>query len=262
MIFNVDNHEVYAATGNRKLVPGNPCVVFLHGAGQDHTIWVLPTRYFARHGYNVLAVDLPGHGRSGGDPIKTVEDLSEWVIRVLDSAGLAQTALVGHSLGSLVAIAAAANHPDRIRSIALVGSTVPMPVSEYLLNQASENRHAAIEFLNFLGLSKAAQLGGNATPGNWMLGAGIRLMEKAAPGVIYHDLKACNDYRDGLAHAAMIRCPALLIFGDRDRLTPPRFAKNLSKAIENSEVVIFPGAGHALLAERPDPLLDQLIRIV
>jgi pimeloyl-ACP methyl ester carboxylesterase len=258
----INNEEVYVASGNREPDPECDSVVFIHGTGQDHTIWVLPTRYFARHGKNVLAIDLPGHGRSGGSPLESIEDMADWVISVLDAAGLDSAALVGHSLGSLVTIAAAARHPERVRAIALVGTTVPMPVSEFLLDKAHDNSHLAIDMLNFWGYSKSAQLGGNATPGNWMLGGGMRLMEKAGPGIIYTDLKACNDYIEGLQHATDVKCPALLILGERDMLTPTRSVRKVAEALPDAETVIFEGSGHALLSERPDPVLDQLIRIV
>lgn len=262
MQIDIDGHVTFIATGNRKPDADKETVLFIHGTGQDHTIWVLPTRYFARHGRNVLAVDLPGHGRSGGAPLATVEEMADWVVKVLDSQGLEKAALVGHSLGSLVAIAAAARHPQRVRSIALVGVTVPMPVSEFLLDSARQDRHEAVEMLNYFGFSKSAQLGGNATPGNWMLGAGLRLMEKAGPGVIHNDLNACNEYIEGLHHAADISCPVLLILGEKDMLTPVRSAQKVLAALPNAEQVTLQGSGHALLAERPDPVLDQLIRIV
>ena len=262
MKLEIEGHEVYVATGTKEPDPQKETVVFIHGTGQDHTIWVLPTRYFARHDRNVLAVDLPGHGRSGGEPLKTVEAMADWVIQVLDATGLSTATVVGHSLGSLVTIAAAARHPDRVRAIAMVGVTVPMPVSEFLLNNAREDRHEAIEILNFWGYSKSAQLGGNATPGNWMLGGGMRLMEKAGPGVIYTDLNACNEYIEGLEHAASVACPALLILGERDMLTPVRAAMKIAEALPDAEKAILEGSGHALLAEKPDPVLDQLIRVV
>jgi pimeloyl-ACP methyl ester carboxylesterase len=258
----INGDNVYIATGNRPYDRLKQTVVFVHGTGQDHSIWVLPTRYFVRHDRNVLAVDLPGHGRSGGAPLKNVEAMADWLVEVLDATGISSAAVVGHSLGSLVAIAFAARHPQRVRAIALVGTTVPMPVSDVLLEKAKENKHEAIEMLNFWGFSKAAQLGGNATPGNWMLGGGLRLMEKARPGVIYADLVACNGYLDGMEHAKSVECPALLILGERDMLTPVRSAMRLADALPNAERVVLEGSGHALLAERPDTVLDQLIRVV
>ena len=262
MQLQINGHEVFVATGNRNPDPEKETVMFVHGTGQDHSIWVLPTRYFARHDRNVLAVDLPGHGRSAGPPIGSVEEMAEWLIAVLDATGLQRTAIAGHSLGSLVAIAAAARFPQRVRAIALVGTAVPMPVSDYLLERAKENSHEAIEMLNFWGFSRSAQIGGNATPGNWMLGHGLRLMEKAGPGVIYSDLKACNEYLEGLAQAGQVQCPALLILGERDMLTPVRSATRVAEALPHAEKVVLGGSGHALLSERPDPVLDQLIRVV
>jgi pimeloyl-ACP methyl ester carboxylesterase len=262
MLFEINGKPAYAATGGRQLDPALKTVMFVHGTGQDHSIWVLPTRYFARHDRNVLAVDLPGHGRSGGEPLQTVEAIADWLIQMLDSAGLEEAAIAGHSLGSLAGIAAAGLHPQRVRAIALVGSTLPMRVSEVLLDAARSNSHEAIDMLTMWGYSKSAQLGGNPNPGNWMVGAGRRLMERAAPGVIYTDLKACDKYSAGLEHAAAVQCPALLILGERDRLTPPRSAALLAQTLPDSETVVLADCGHAMLAERPDAVLDQLIKVV
>lgn len=262
MELTVDKRRVYIATGNREIDAALPSVVFIHGAGQDHTIWVLPSRYFVRHGRNVLAVNLPGHGRSAGPPLASIEALADWVIKVFDAAGIEKAAVVGHSMGSLIALETAVRHPDRVRAIALVGTSVPMPVSAELLQSAKHDEHAAVEMLTLWGHSRAAQLGGNATPGMWMMGGGQRLLERAAPGAIYADLKACNDYVNGLESAKRLSCHALLILGGRDSMTPTRSAMAVAKAIPDAETVILERAGHALLSERPDPVLDLLIRIV
>ncbi len=262
MDLTVDGHRVYAATGGRPHTPGAETVVFVHGAGGDHTVWVLPSRYFARHGRNVLAVDLPGHGRSGGEALDRVEAMADWLAKVLDAAGVDAAAIVGHSLGSLVALETASRHPERVRAIALAGTSVPMPVGGPLLDSAEADDHTALDMLTLWGHSRAAHLGGNATPGMWMLGGGMRLLERARPGVIHRDLTACNRYAAGLDHAAGVRCPALLILGERDAMTPTRNAVDVAGAIPEAETVVLEGAGHALMAERPDPLLDQLIRIV
>ncbi len=258
----VDGHHVYAATGGRPHSPELETVVFVHGAGGDHTVWVLPSRYFARHRRNVLAVDLPGHGRSDGEALDSVEAMADWLVKVLDAAAIESAAIVGHSLGSLVALETASRYPERVRAVALIGTSVPMPVGKPLLDSAETDDHAALDMLNLWGHSRAAHLGGNATPGMWMLGAGMRLLERARPGVIHRDLDACNRYAAGLDHAAGVRCPALLILGERDAMAPARNAADVAKAIPEAETVILEGAGHALMAECPDPMLDQLIRIV
>lgn len=262
MEFEVDGKRAYATTGTKPLDPEKKTVVFIHGAGMNQTVWVLPRRYFARHGRNVLAVDLPAHGRSEGPPLESIEEMSDWIVRLLDAAGLGRAALVGHSMGSLVALATAARHSERVRSLVMVGTAVPMPVTEALLDSSAADDHLALDMLNVWGHSRAAHLGGNATPGMWMTGGGMRLLERAGEGVVHADLSACNKYLGGLEAAAGVTCPALLILGSRDIMTPPRAARAVAKAIPEAETVVFEGAGHALMTERPDPLLDQLIRRV
>jgi pimeloyl-ACP methyl ester carboxylesterase len=237
-------------------------VLFVHGTGQDHSIWALPTAYFSRHARNVLAVDLPGHRRSGGALLRSVEEIADWLVAVLDAAGLQRAAIAGHSLGSLAAIAAAARHPGRVRAIALVGTALPMAVSARLLEAAQENRHEAIDMLTQWGYSDAAREGATPAPGSGLREAGQRLLEQARPGVIHTDLKACHEYTSGLEHAAAVRCPALLILGERDRLTPPRSARTLAETLQHAETVILEGCGHAMLAEAPDSVLSHLIRVV
>lgn len=258
----VNDGTVYLATGNREFDPALETVVFVHGAGQDHTIWVLPTRYFARHQRNVLAIDLPGHGRSAGPPLKSIEEMATWILHVLDAADLDKAAVVGHSMGSLVALECAAQADDRVRGIALVGTAVPMPVSDKLLETSAANDHAALEMLALWGHSASAHIGGSPNPGMWMLGTGLRLLERSAPGVVHADLNACNEYKIGLEQAKRVDCPALLVLGGRDAMTPTRSTKALEEALSRSDSVILGGSGHALLSERPDEVLDALIRIV
>ena len=170
--------ETFWATGRRELEPNRRTIVFVHGAAQDHTIWVLPRRYFVRHGYNVLDLDLPGHGYSAGPALTTVEAMADWVMRGVEGLGVTQVALVGHSLGSLVALDAAARYPAEISRIALVGTAVPMPVGDVLMDAAQHHPQDAFEMMNTWSHSDAAQMGGNATPGIWMMENGLRLFEK------------------------------------------------------------------------------------
>ncbi len=262
MELEFDNKVAYVGTGNRELDPGRETVVFVHGAGQDHTIWGMPTRYFARHNRNVLSVDLPGHGRSAGPALDSVEQMADWIVRVLDAAGLQTAAVVGHSMGSLVALDAAARYPDRVRAVAMVATSVPLPVIDRLLTTSKANDHAALEMLTLWGHSPSAHLGGNATPGMWMTGGAMRLLERAAPGVLHADLVACDEYLTGLERAEAVSCPVLLILGERDATTPPRAAGELSRTLRNVETVLLEGSGHSLLSEQPDEVLDALIRIV
>ena len=262
MIISVNGHQAYAFTGSREIDLDKPTVMFVHGASLDHTVWTLPARHFARHGWNVLAIDLPGHGMSGGQPLTKIPLYADWLCALLDAVGIEQTALVGHSMGSLVTLDCAARYPDRTRALVLVGTAVPMPVTDHLLNAAFENDHDAIDMLTAWGHSPAAHFGGNETPGMWMIGGLMRLFERAKPGTLYNDLNACNDYTNGIETAERISCPTMLILGEHDMLTPKRSALELAKHISNSKTVVLPKTGHTIMSERPDALLDALIQVV
>jgi len=157
---------------------------------------------------------------------------------------------------------AAARHPDRVTGLALLGTALPMAVTDELLGAAKANDHAAIEMLTLWGHSKKAQIGGNETPGMWMVGSTMRLFEQSAPGVIHNDLNACNDYTWGLESAAKVRCPSLLILGTRDIMTPPFRGKDVAEAIPDSRTILLEGSGHSMMSEQPDAVLDALITIV
>lgn len=258
MRVDVDGRQVYCYTGTRPVDPARSTVVFVHGAANDHSVFVLQSRYFAHHGRNVLAVDLPGHGRSAGAPLDSVEAIADWILRLLDTAGIREAALVGHSLGALVALEAASRFPSRISRIALLGPAVPMTVSEALLDAARADDHVAFQLIAGWSHSAGKQLGGNPMPGMWMMGSALRLMERSRPGVLHFDLRACNEYARGIAAAAAVRCPALLMVGARDLMAPPKAAQGLVGALAEKRVVTLPDCGHAMMAEQPDAVLDAL----
>jgi pimeloyl-ACP methyl ester carboxylesterase len=130
---NGTSYEAYAYTGGKAFDANKPTVVFIHGVLHDHSVWILQTRYLAHHGFNVLAVDLPGHCRSGGDAPDRVEDASKFIEHLLDTAGIEKAALIGHSWGSLIALETAGRLGHRITHLGLVGIAFPMPVSPALL---------------------------------------------------------------------------------------------------------------------------------
>lgn len=259
MQLSVDDRKTYAYTANRAFDPKQPTVAFLHGAANDHSVWALQSRYFAYHGWNALALDLPGHGKSEGAPLSSVQDAADWVARALQAAGAGKAALVGHSLGSLIALEAAARHAGRVIHVALVGTAVPMPVSEPLLAASKANAPLAYDMINVFSHSAQAQLGGNRVPGLWMMGNAMRLMERSAPGALFADFSACNGYAGGLEAASRVQCPVLLVLGKRDLMTPMKAAQALLSALPKAKVVALEGAGHALMAEKPDEVLDALI---
>ncbi|NQV58523.1 MAG: alpha/beta hydrolase [Alphaproteobacteria bacterium] len=258
MELSVDGRKVFAATGGKPFDPSLPAVVFVHGAAADHTVWKLQTRYFAWHGHGVLAVDMPAHGRSDGPLIPTIEGLADWLIAVLDAAGLATAALVGHSVGSLVTLEAAARYPDRVSALALLGCAVPMRVNDELLSAARANEHLANRLTNAWGYGRAAQRGQHAVPGMWMMAGGMRLLEDADDGVLYNDMNACHQYEGGETAAQKLTCPTLSIIGERDMMTPIKQARKLVQQINGAKEAVIEGAGHIMMDETPDATLDAL----
>ena len=258
----LNGQAAYAYTGGKPFDAALPCVVFIHGAQNDHSVWGLQSRWFAHHGFGVLAVDLPGHGRSAGKPLPSIEDLADWIELLLEKVGAGDTAknvsLVGHSMGSLTALECAARHPARIARIALVGTAVPMPVSDALLGAARDKEPKAIGMINTWSHSPRGTVGGNTVPGMWLLGVSRRLMERQQPGVLHNDLAACNAYTHGMDAATALACPALIISGSKDMMTHPKAATKLAAAIKDARSVSLDGAGHALMAEQPDAVLDAL----
>ena len=255
----VAGRTVYVGNGSGHPDPTAESVVFVQRAGMDHTVWALPARYFARQGLRVAAVDLPGHGRSEGPPFDSIDDMAGWLGDVLDALAMPTAAVVGHSMGSLVAYRFAASTPDRCRALALLGTSAPMPVTDPLLNAARDNHHAAIDMANTWSHSTGT-LGANANPGVWMLGGGERLLERSAPGVFHGDLTACNTFE---AHTEeSIRCPVLVIAGNDDMMTPARAGLDVARSLSDARVVRLEGCGHAMLNERPNEVLDALIGVV
>ena len=253
--------RAYAYTGGKRFDAALPCIVFIHGALHDHSVWTLLARWCAHHGFAVLALDLPGHGRSAGAPLASVEALADWLLALLDAAGVTQAALVGHSMGSLIALEAAARAPQRATRLAMVGTAYPMKVSDALLNSARDTPLKAIDMVNTFSLSGFAGRPAHAGPGNWLHGEGRALLRRVQAGqtavnLIHHDFGLCDRYAGGMAAAQLVQCPVGMILGARDQMTQPAQARELALALQAHVHTV--NAGHALMAEAPDAVLAAL----
>ena len=251
----VDGKRAFAYTAGHPADARKRTIVFVHGAGLDHSSFGLQSRYFGYHGWNVLAVDLPGHGRSEGPPLASVAAMAAWIFALMNSLNIGKASIVGHSMGALIALDAANRYRERVERIACIGVAYPMKVSEAFLEAARKNEHAAFDMETIWGHAAQVPLGGNPNPGMWMYGDMLARLARLAPGVLYSDLKACNDYSCDFAG---VKCPVLLVLGARDMMTPPRAAKALQDRISGAKTVEVPGCGHSLMAEAPDATLDAL----
>jgi pimeloyl-ACP methyl ester carboxylesterase len=257
----VQGRAAYTYTGGKAFDPALPCVVFVHGAMNDHGSFTLLARWFAHHGRAVLAPDLPGHMRSAGPALASVEAMADWLLALLDAAGVQRAALVGHSLGSLVALEAAARAPERVTRLALLGTAVPMPVPDVLLELGLSDPRAAIDRVVMYSFSTLAAKPSYPGPGAWLRGGARALMRQVFmhgrdPRLFHTDFAACHAYANGLGAAERVRCPAALVLGTFDQMTLPRGAEAVANALK-ARVHRLPG-GHFMMQECPDGVLKAL----
>jgi pimeloyl-ACP methyl ester carboxylesterase len=234
--------------------------VFLHGGQHDHSVWILQSRFLAHHGFAVLALDLPGHGRSAGPALRSVEAIAERIAGALAGVGSPRFLLVGHSLGALIALEFAGRLGQRAAGVALLGSAFPMRVSDALLTATRNDPATAMQMINVWSHSPSivpfAARPSNPGPGFNIVWQNLRLMERIAringPDVLPADFAACNAYAAGVEAAQALHCPVLFISGSTDLMTPSRAAKSLIDACADKTVVVLPATGHAMMAENPD----------
>ncbi|HEX7967342.1 MAG TPA: alpha/beta hydrolase, partial [Stellaceae bacterium] len=249
MEFSLDGRRAFAGTGGRDHDRGAPTIVLLHGAGMDHTVFALQARALAHHGRNVLAFDLPGHGRSQGPAPDSIGAMADWVLRAASGCGIERFRIGGHSMGSFVALEAAARGGARVEALALLGFVPEMRVHTDLLAAARAGDHTTVELMTSWSLGAQAQLGANAAPGLWLTVGALRLLERAESASLAADLAACDTYRGAAAAAAQIRCPTLLLLGAEDRMTPAARGQACAERIAGARIAVLPGVGHMMMAE-------------
>lgn len=257
----VQGREAYAYTGGKPFDAALPTVVFVHGALHDHSCWTLLARWCAHHGFGVLAVDLPAHGRSAGPALPDVEAMAAWTLALLDAAGVARAALVGHSMGSLVALEAAGRATERVTQLVMMGTAYPMKVSDALLATALEAPRRAIDLVTSWSYSTTAPKPSFPGPGMWLHGSSRTLMRRMQDGapdlnLFHHEFSVCDRYRGGEAAAQRVTCPVHFVLGRLDQMTLPKGARNLAQALKARVHVV--EAGHNLMSEAPDATLAAL----
>jgi pimeloyl-ACP methyl ester carboxylesterase len=265
VLLTVQGRDAYVYTGGKPFDPSLPCVVFLHGAVNDHSVWTLLARWFAHHGHAVLAPDLPGHMRSAGPALTSVEAMADWVLAMMDAAGVQCATLAGHSLGSLVALQAASQTAsqgnERVSHLAMLGTCVPMPVPQALLDLSLANVSAAIDRVVTFSFSTLAAKPSYPGPGVWLRGAARGLMHQVMraggdPRLFHTDFAACHAYTRGLEAAEQVRCPATLVLGEADQMTLPKAAAEVAARLKATVHRV--AAGHFLMQEAPDAVLNAL----
>jgi pimeloyl-ACP methyl ester carboxylesterase len=263
---DIDGRRVCVADnlGSTALVPTEAPVLLIHGAGHDHHVWDDVATSLASAGLRTLAPDLPGHGASAGPALASIDALAAWSMQLVDALGLAQVCLGGHSMGSLIALAAAAQTPGRVARLVLIGCIAPMPVAPALLAAARDEPARARTMINKWSFGPVEVVGEAHL--QTLAARNLGRMERQAEGSLAVDLAACNDWQRGLDAAAKIRCPTLLICGERDRMTPASSVKPLFDALvgacHSARMILIPGAGHSMMDEAPAMLSDSIREFV
>ena len=263
MELTVNGATTYCYTGGRPFDAAKPTVVMIHGVLNDHSVWILQSRYLAHHGWNVLAVDLPGHCRSAGEAPASVEDAAAFIAALLDAAGVPRAALVGHSWGSLIALEAASQLKERVSHLVLVGTAYPMKVSQALLDASLNEPEQALKMINVFSRSTLAAPPSALGPGTWVYGASLALGRRVLASnrqvnVFHRGFQACDRYANGEHAIQAITCPVLFLLGAQDQMTLPKAAQSLitqaraaGKAVQEIQLAV----GHHQMTEAPDATL-------
>lgn len=262
MKLKLDDTTYYAYSGNHAPDKNHDTIIFVHGTAMDHSIWSQQSRYFAYHGYNVLAIDLPGHNLSGGELLTNITAMAHWLLRIVECSVGPAIHLVGHSMGSLVALETAACMSPTVvlKSLSLLGFSYPMTVTPKLLDAAENDPSSAYSMMTQW--SHASKIGGEPMPGFWSSGMQMSMLENSRPGAVFADLTACGTYSGGDDAFKQIQCPILFICGHLDKMTPGKFAAVHAEKNDNAEIVFIPNCGHNLMSESPNGVLHELKQFI
>ena len=216
----------------------------MHGSGLSHIVWSLHEQFYASQGFNVLSVDIPGHGNSDGPSLKSIEEISDWIRSLMRTLDILKVTIIGHSQGSLVGIDFASRYPDLISKLVLVAGSYKMPVNQDLIDLAEAGDEKAILLMMKWGYEGSkAFIGGN--PVKKIIKSSRDIIE-----VLAVDLNACNNYKNGEQSLEKINCSTLCIFGDLDKMVPVKAGTKMSERIKNSEAKIISNCGHMIIFEK------------
>mgnify|MGYP001177111258 FL=1 len=235
---------MFVSTGGMDFEKEKPSILLMHGSGLTHIVWSLHEQFYVNQGFNVLSVDLPGHGNSEGPSLKSIEEISDWIKSLMSVLNIKKLIIIGHSQGSLVGIDFAARYPDLISSLVLVAGSYKMPVNQDLINYAEAGDEKAVLLMMKWGYEGSkAFIGGN--PVKKIINSSREIRE-----VLAVDLNACNNYKGGKESLGKINCSTLCIFGDLDKMVPLKVGNKMSSMIKNSEKKIINNCGHMIIFEK------------
>ena len=235
---------MFVSTGGMEIDTKKPTILLMHGSGLSHIVWSLHEQFYVALGFNVLAIDLPGHGNSEGPALKSIQEISDWVKKLMNEININTITIVGHSQGSLVGIDFGSRYPELINKLVLVSGSYRMPVNQDLIDLAEAGDEKAVLLMMKWGYEGSkAFIGGN--PVKKIINSSREIRE-----ILAVDLNACNNYKDGKESLEKINCPTLCIFGDLDKMVPLEVGNKMAAMIKNSEKKVINNCGHMIIFER------------
>ena len=252
MILEVENKKVFASNAGQSFDKKKETIVLLHGSGQSHVVWSLTDQFLSDIGYNVYALDLPGHGNSDGESLKSIEEMSSWLDKVIKKIGIEKLSIIGHSQGCLVALDYSNKYSNKVKKLIFIAGSYEIPVNQSLISLAESGNMESLNLMMKWGYGYSKQfIGGN--PLQKILNSSREVRE-----VLAVDLKACNNYKDGLAAAKKINCPSLFMFGELDKMIKINKGKEFSNLVPGSKTHIIKDCGHMIILENPFEMREKV----
>ncbi len=252
MIIEVENTKIFSSDVGQSFDENKQTVILLHGSGQSHVVWSLTDQYLTDLGYNVFAIDMPGHGNSEGKSLKTIEDLAEWLEKLINKIGIRDLILLGHSQGCLVALEYIYKYPKNVKKVIFVAGSYEIPVNKSLIDLALAGDVESLNLMMKWGYGYSKQfIGGN--PLQKILNSPREIRE-----VLAIDLIACNNYKNGINALKKIMCPSLFIFGELDKMIKLEKGKEFSKLVTDSKTHIIKDCGHMVILENPFEMREKI----
>ena len=252
MILEVENKKVFASNAGQSFDKKKETIVLLHGSGQSHVVWSLTDQFLSDIGYNVYALDLPGHGNSDGESLKSIEEMSSWLDKVIKKIGIEKLSIIGHSQGCLVALDYSNKFSNKVKKLIFIAGSYEIPVNQSLISLAESGNMESLNLMMKWGYGYSKQfIGGN--PLQKILNSSREVRE-----VLAVDLKACNNYKNGLAATKKINCPSLFVFGELDKMIKINKGKEFSSLVPGSKTHIIKECGHMIILENPFEMREKI----
>ena len=256
MIIDIENKNAHVSDAGQGIDSSKDTIVFLHGSGLSHIVWSLTEQFFSGKNFNVLSVDLPGHGNSEGPCLNTIENIADWLEKVFEKLNLKNLILIGHSQGCLEAIEYSFKYKKRLKKMVLMGGSYRMPVNKELIDLASNGDSDAVKLMMKWGYEGSKKfIGGN--PIERIIQSPRDISE-----ILAVDLIACNNYDNGSEAAKAISCPVMLVFGELDKMVKLEFGKKFADLVRDSKTHIIDGCGHMIMIEKAFEMREKVLEFL